>query len=115
MRALLALVVLLAGCTYDFDAYLPDGADATAGDTGPVDSGCTPPDAASPCYATAGSCAGSCQSARATCEAACSNPGCRKNCASQESVCRDGCVNACSSCTAGQGCAAPTQCRAALG
>lgn len=114
MRALLALAVLSAGCTYDFDAYLPNGADASV-DSGPVDTGCTPPDSGSACYATATSCATSCTSTRTTCEAACSNPGCRKNCASQESVCRDGCVNACSSCTAGQGCAAPTQCRAALG
>jgi len=118
-RGWLVLVVLATGCTYDFDAYLPHGADASSdapkSDSGPVDTGCTPPAPSSACYATAKSCAGDCATTRTTCESACGNPGCRKNCQSQEAVCRDKCVSDCSGCTATEGCAAPTQCRAALG
>ncbi|MBI2394175.1 MAG: hypothetical protein HYV09_31685 [Deltaproteobacteria bacterium] len=111
--------VLCVGCTYDFDSFMPGAVDAAVSADGssdaPVDSGCTPTDAQSPCFAAATACAASCRSKRATCEAACTKPGCTKGCANEEAGCRTACANECSSCSTAAGCAAPAQCWSSLG
>jgi hypothetical protein len=112
LRAVLVAAVVCAGCTYDFDFYLPNGAalDATAVDA-PVDTApaCTP-DGGDACYATARGCGGMCAATRGTCEAACTNAGCRKTCRDAETSCKATCVNACTTCTTTGGCATTARC-----
>ncbi len=118
MRAVLvAAIACVAGCTYDFDSYLPTGqglSDATAADA-PVDTAPCVLDGGDACYATARSCGGACRATRTTCEAACSNPGCRKNCRDAETACKSKCVNDCTACTTGEGCATTARCATEVG
>ena len=112
-RALLVAAIACAGCTYDFDAYLPRFADVTDGE---VDStpACTL-DGGDSCYSAAKSCAATCTSTRTTCEAGCTNNGCRNNCRNAETTCKNNCVNDCTNCTTGLGCATRARCVTEVG
>jgi len=112
IRAVLAALVACAGCTYDFDTYLPvPGAVDAAADVEPT---CTP-DGGDACYATARACSATCASQRSTCEAACSNPGCRKTCREAEVGCKATCRNNCTACTTSGGCATASRCATEVG
>lgn len=117
LRPLLVAAIACAGCTYDFDAYLPTGQSSDAvGTDAAVD---TAPacvlDGGDSCYATARTCGNSCRATRTTCEAACTNPGCRKTCRDTDTACRAACVNDCTACTTSLGCATAARCATEVG
>ncbi len=116
------LSILIAGCAYDFEDYLPvftdastdTRADTAVQDTAPVDVGCTPTNGAT-CYATAKSCGDMCRATRATCEAGCGSGSCRSACRNAESSCKNTCVTNCSNCTISGGCLTASRCSAEVG
>jgi hypothetical protein len=129
----IALVAACAGCTNDFDMFLPqDDADGSpsrdgggtsdAGDSGshpvdaavdakpPADTSCTPPPS---CLSAATACAATCSNTEATCRANCNNNGCRNQCTATAGVCKAQCATDCSGCASRGGCAAEAACTSA--
>ncbi len=119
--AVVPAIVACAGCTQDFDAFMPQQAaasvpiDAAGLDGGAVDvaseAGC-PPGVGDACFADARACGGACASARTDCERDCSTGACRKKCRDDEAACAAACAGACTSCTESAGCASPSRCAA---
>jgi hypothetical protein len=118
------LAVLLSGCAYDFEDYLPRATDASIDtrvdtgtavqDTAPVDVGCMPSNGAM-CYASAKTCGDTCDATLATCEAACTNPNCRKDCRDAEIACSNKCISDCNTCTTTGGCLTAARCATEVG
>jgi len=134
----LAAAAATAGCTYDFDKFVGDGAvppqpDGNGGDSSPQgdgtgggdgggmdaamdaptdggggDGNCTP---SASCLATSTTCGNGCSSAYMQCTGGCmGNPGCKTKCTSMEQSCYGNCVSNCFDCTNTAGCASFNAC-----
>ena len=126
------LVLLVVGCTQDFDIFTPvpdianvpteagdatSVSDASASDAGADiavgDAGCGPQ---ASCLSTATSCGQFCRDQQQQCASKCDGGNgntCPNKCRSDERLCIDGCAVACVNCTRIAGCMARSACDAA--